>query len=122
MCSYNKVNGTYACENSHLLNDVLKNDWQFQGQVQSDWGAAHSTAPAINAGLDEEEDVGATVYLTPAAVQQARATYDVALSMLDVAESVCALALVARQQPPERRADVGRCIKIDAYDFYIGRL
>ncbi|HEY2024630.1 beta-glucosidase [Paraburkholderia sp.] len=71
MCSYNRVNGTYACENSHILNDVLKNDWHFQGQVQSDWGAAHSTAPAINAGLDEEEDVGTTVYLTPDAVKQA---------------------------------------------------
>ncbi|MFP3631571.1 glycoside hydrolase family 3 N-terminal domain-containing protein, partial [Burkholderia sp. SIMBA_045] len=51
MCSYNRLNGTYACENNHLLNDVLKNEWGFQGQVQSDWGAAHSTAAAINAGL-----------------------------------------------------------------------
>jgi beta-glucosidase len=83
MCSYNRVNGTYACENSHLLNDVLKNDWHFQGQVQSDWGAAHSTAPAINAGLDEEEDVGATVYLTPAAVQQAISNGSVSTARLD---------------------------------------
>ncbi|SDH39687.1 beta-glucosidase [Paraburkholderia phenazinium] len=83
MCSYNELNGTYACENSHLLSDVLKNDWHFEGQVQSDWGATHSTANAINAGLDEEEDVGSTVYLTPAAVQQAIANGSVSTARLD---------------------------------------
>ena len=55
MCSYNRLNGDYACENAHLLTDILKSDWQFRGFVQSDWGATHSTAKAINAGLDEEE-------------------------------------------------------------------
>lgn len=83
MCSYNRLNGTYACENSHLLSDVLKNDWGFEGQVQSDWGATHSTAPAINAGLDEEEDVGATVYLTPDLVRQALSTHAVSEARLD---------------------------------------
>ncbi|TPQ47660.1 glycosyl hydrolase [Burkholderia ubonensis] len=83
MCSYNRLNGTYACENNHLLNDVLKNEWGFQGQVQSDWGAAHSTAAAINAGLDEEEDVGPTVYLTPEAVKQAIANGSVSTARLD---------------------------------------
>ncbi|RQT39596.1 glycoside hydrolase family 3 C-terminal domain-containing protein [Burkholderia contaminans] len=83
MCSYNRLNGAYACENPHLLNDVLKNEWGFQGQVQSDWGATHSTAAAINAGLDEEEDVGSTVYLTPAAVKQAIANGSVSTARLD---------------------------------------
>ncbi|CAB3793358.1 hypothetical protein LMG28614_03702 [Paraburkholderia ultramafica] len=83
MCSYNRLNGAYACENSHLLNDVLKNDWRFEGQVQSDWGATHSTANAINAGLDEEEDVGSTVYLTPAALKQAIANGSVSTARLD---------------------------------------
>jgi len=55
MCSYNKVNGTYACENDYLINQVLKGEWGFKGQVQSDWGATHSTVPAALAGLDEEE-------------------------------------------------------------------
>ena len=55
MCSYNRLNADYACENHHLLSDVLKHDWNFQGIVQSDWGATHSTGKAINAGLDEEE-------------------------------------------------------------------
>ncbi|MGC2964902.1 beta-glucosidase family protein [Paraburkholderia aspalathi] len=83
MCSYNRLNGDYACENAHLLNDVLKNDWRFEGQVQSDWGATHSTANAINAGLDEEEDVGSTVYLTPTAVRQAIANGSVSTARLD---------------------------------------
>jgi len=54
MCSYNRVNGVYACENSYLLNEVLKKDWGFKGWVMSDWGATHSTVPAANAGLDQQ--------------------------------------------------------------------
>jgi beta-glucosidase len=54
MCSYNRVNGTYACENDFLLNHVLKQDWNFPGWVLSDWGGVHSTGPAANAGLDQE--------------------------------------------------------------------
>jgi beta-glucosidase len=54
MCSYNRVNGPYACENSYLLNDVLKHDWGFRGFVMSDWGATHSTVAAANSGLDQQ--------------------------------------------------------------------
>ena len=54
MCSYNRLNGVYACENSYLLNEVLKQDWGFKGWVMSDWGAVHSTIPAANAGLDQQ--------------------------------------------------------------------
>ncbi len=54
MCSYNRVNGVYACESSYLLNEVLKQDWDFKGWVMSDWGATHSTIPAANAGLDQQ--------------------------------------------------------------------
>jgi beta-glucosidase len=56
MCSYNRVNGVYGCENSYLLNDVLKADWGFKGWVMSDWGATHSTA-AANAGLDQQSGI-----------------------------------------------------------------
>jgi beta-glucosidase len=55
MCSYNQTNGQYDCENSHLLNDVLKGDWQFPGFVMSDWWATHSTATAATNGLDQEQ-------------------------------------------------------------------
>ena len=55
MCSYNRVNDAFACENPYLLRDVLKHDWGFKGFVISDWGGTHSTAAAIAAGLDQEQ-------------------------------------------------------------------
>jgi beta-glucosidase len=55
MCSYNLVNDVWACENPHLLTDVLKKDWAFPGFVMSDWWATHSTAAAALAGLDQEQ-------------------------------------------------------------------
>ena len=58
MCSYNKFNGDWACENSYLLTDVLKKAWGFKGFVLSDWGGTHSTTKAIMAGLDNEESDG----------------------------------------------------------------
>nr|WP_235914364.1 glycoside hydrolase family 3 C-terminal domain-containing protein [Rugamonas rivuli] len=54
MCSYNRVNGAYACESGYLLNQVLKQDWGYKGYVMSDWGAVHSTVAAANNGLDQE--------------------------------------------------------------------
>ncbi len=54
MCSYNRVNDVYACENRYLLTDILKRDWGFKGWVMSDWGATHSTVAAALAGLDQE--------------------------------------------------------------------
>ena len=41
MCSYNRVNGDFACENSYLLNDILKKEFRFKGFVLSDWAGAH---------------------------------------------------------------------------------
>jgi beta-glucosidase len=55
MCSYNRLNGDYACENKYLLNDLLKRDWKFKGFVVSDWQGTHSTEKASAAGLDHEE-------------------------------------------------------------------
>jgi beta-glucosidase len=54
MCSYNLLEGTYACENDYLLNDVLKKDFKFKGWVVSDWGATHSTVKSALNGLDQE--------------------------------------------------------------------
>jgi beta-glucosidase len=53
MCSYNHLNGPYACGNSAALIGILRNDWAFKGFVPSDWGATHS-AQFMNAGLDME--------------------------------------------------------------------
>jgi beta-glucosidase len=54
MCSYNKINGDWACESSYILNEVLKKAAGFKGFVLSDWGATHSTVKAALAGLDIE--------------------------------------------------------------------
>ena len=55
MCSYNAVNGDYACENKYLLTDVLRKDWKFKGFVVSDWGATFGMLKASAAGLDQEQ-------------------------------------------------------------------
>lgn len=52
MCSYNRINGRYACENNETLNVDLKGHLGFKGWVMSDWGGTHSTS--INQGLDQE--------------------------------------------------------------------
>jgi beta-glucosidase len=57
MCSYNYVNGEYACQNDWLLNQVLKRDWGFTGYVMTDWGAQHDTVANANHGLDQETGV-----------------------------------------------------------------
>ena len=54
MCAYNRVNGTYNCENGALLNGVLKQEWQFPGFVLADYGAAHNTIASLSGGLDFE--------------------------------------------------------------------
>ncbi|MCF3963102.1 glycoside hydrolase family 3 C-terminal domain-containing protein [Streptomyces fuscigenes] len=51
MCSYSSINGTYACENAYL-NNILKNQFGFDGFITSDWGGTHSTAASANAGMD----------------------------------------------------------------------
>jgi beta-glucosidase len=55
MCSYNRINGDFGCENSYTLQGVLKKDWGFKGFVISDWGGTHSTEKASSAGLDQEQ-------------------------------------------------------------------
>lgn len=54
MCSYNRINGTYASENTWLLTDVLRKEWGFTGAVVSDWGAVSNRIAALRAGLDLE--------------------------------------------------------------------
>jgi len=54
MSSYNRLNGQYASSNTWLLKTVLKEEWNFQGFVMSDWGAVHSVIPTMYAGLDIE--------------------------------------------------------------------
>ena len=54
MCSYNKINGEYASENKHLLTEILRDEWGFEGYVMTDWGAVADRVTGIVAGLDLE--------------------------------------------------------------------
>ena len=54
MCSYNRLNGTYASQNNNLLNEVLRGEWGFDGLVVSDWEAVHTIFEAVQGGLDLE--------------------------------------------------------------------
>lgn len=76
MCAFNKVNGAFACENEHLLSDILKKQLGFKGFVLSDFGAVHSTVPSLKNGLDME--TGLRLFYTPetiaAAVQSGEVT------------------------------------------------
>lgn len=54
MSSYNLLNGTYTSEHEHLLKDILRGEWHYDGVVMSDWTAVHDRLKSIRAGLDLE--------------------------------------------------------------------
>jgi beta-glucosidase len=58
MSSYNKINGTFASENHHLLTDILRKKWGYKNLVVSDWGGVHSTLPTETSGEDLEMPTG----------------------------------------------------------------
>ncbi|MET7896570.1 beta-glucosidase family protein [Streptomyces mirabilis] len=74
MCAYNKVNGVYAAENRWLLTRVLREEWDFDGLVVSDWGAVGDRVAALAAGLDLEMpgNGGGTDQEVAAAVREGR--------------------------------------------------
>ncbi|WP_219815458.1 glycoside hydrolase family 3 protein [Arthrobacter sp. B0490] len=80
MCSYNQINGIYACENP-LLNDTLRSKLGFDGYIMSDFGAVHSTAPSLTAGLDQE--LNRPIYYTPALLNQALAKGEITEEHVD---------------------------------------
>ncbi len=83
MCSYNQVNGAYACENP-ILNNLLKaGGWD--GYVVSDFFAVHSTAPSLNAGLDQE--LNRPIYYTPANIKAAIDNGSTSIAQVDAAAS-----------------------------------
>jgi beta-glucosidase len=54
LAAYNRVNGSYCAEQHHILTEVVKGEWGYQGVIMSDWFGTHSTAPTLAAGLDLE--------------------------------------------------------------------
>jgi beta-glucosidase len=52
MCAYNRVNGDFCSEHTYLLTEILRDKWNYQGFVMSDWGAVHNRVPSLQAGLE----------------------------------------------------------------------
>ncbi|HMJ11539.1 MAG TPA: glycoside hydrolase family 3 C-terminal domain-containing protein, partial [Polyangiaceae bacterium] len=83
MSSYNKVNGSYAAENHELLTNILKQDWGFEGFVESDWVlGVRSTVPSALAGLDMEMPL--PIYYGPKLLEAVNAG-QVDVSIIDAA-------------------------------------
>ena len=70
MTAYNKVNGTWCGENAHLNNEILRDEWGFNGMTISDWGGTHSTMGAALGGLDVQ--MTGDTYLGPALIDSVR--------------------------------------------------
>ncbi|KAF5849059.1 hypothetical protein GGP41_006003 [Bipolaris sorokiniana] len=68
MCSYNRINGSYGCQNSKALNGLLKNELGFQGYVMSDWGATHAGIASFEAGLDMDMPGGQSLVACRSAI------------------------------------------------------
>ncbi|NHN35788.1 glycosyl hydrolase [Pseudomaricurvus alcaniphilus] len=83
MCSYNDVNGKQACENDNLLTKVLRDQWGFNGYVQSDFFAVKSTAPSLTAGLDHLMPIPS--HWAPDKLNAALAAGDISVSHIDTA-------------------------------------
>jgi beta-glucosidase len=125
MCAYNRVNSVYACENPELLG-VLKGDWKYPGFVMSDWGAVHSVAPAVNAGLDQES--GFTLDDQPyfdAKLAQAVASGEVSPARLDdmalrIVRAMAANGLLTHPVRPGGLIDLAADAKVSQADAEAG--
>jgi len=104
MSSYNKINGTFAHENADLLQQVLREEWGFDGMVVSDWGGTHNRVPSIVAGGSLE--MPSTSGFTNTDVIRALERGDLAESDLDARVSEV-LGLVMAAPAPDGSAVTG---------------
>jgi beta-glucosidase len=99
MCSYNRLNGVHASQNSWLLTEVLRDEWGFDGLVMSDWGAVHDRVASLAAGLDLE--MPPKLGISDAAIVAAVASGELDEAVLDQAvERVLRLAARASRLQP----------------------
>ncbi len=83
MCSYNRVNGTFAAENKQLLTDILRTEWGYNGMVVTDWGAVKNRVRGIEAGLDLEMPGGSGGLVNDAQIVQAVQEGSLSIDVLD---------------------------------------
>ncbi|MGC4043541.1 MAG: glycoside hydrolase family 3 C-terminal domain-containing protein [Armatimonas sp.] len=98
MGSYNRLNGTYACENPFLLDTVLRQEWGFTGFVMSDWFATHSTGPALTAGLELEMPGGGMGNFGPPTFYSAKAITDQKISPATIDRAVTRILTAMEQE------------------------
>ena len=97
MCAYNKVNAVWCSENRHLLTEILREEWGYEGFVVSDWGAVHNVPRAIAAGLD--------LIMPPqeGVTEKIRAAIDAGrLTMADVDRAAARLLTFIMKDRPEK--------------------
>ena len=85
MCSFNQVNGVYACE-SPIQRDLLKADYGFEGFIMSDFGSVHSTAASLMNGLDQE--LNRPIWFTPEKLDAALAAGEITQARIDEAATL----------------------------------
>lgn len=83
MCSYNRVNGTFASQNKLLLTDILRGDWEFDGLVMTDWGATCNRVEGVLAGCDL--DMPGDVYYNKNSIIEAVQKGEIPMENLDLA-------------------------------------
>ncbi|MGI5976421.1 MAG: glycoside hydrolase family 3 C-terminal domain-containing protein [Candidatus Limivicinus sp.] len=103
MTSYNKLNGTYSSENTHLLRDILYNEWGFKGLVVTDWGADNDRIAGLKAGLSLE--MPSTNGITDRQIIEAVMNGELDESILDEqVDRVLALGFSAEESFEKRRS------------------
>ncbi|MFE6254481.1 beta-glucosidase [Agromyces sp. NPDC057865] len=83
MCSYNQINGVYACENPYVIGDTLKRKIGFDGYVMSDFGSVHTTAGSLKAGMDQE--LNRPIWYTPARLDASLAAKEITQADIETA-------------------------------------
>ena len=109
MCAYNRINGVWACEQPDTLKTMLKGRFNFSGFVVSDWGACHSSAAALNAGLDIE--MPHSQYFNEAALSAALDSKQITFAQID--DSCTRILSGWYALPPSKRfpCNGGICIR-----------
>ena len=105
MCAYNKVNSVFASEQQHLMNEILKDEWGFEGLVVSDWGAVRDRVAALKGGLDWEMP-GPQARRVKAVVEAVRAG-ELDEAVLDESvRRILRIVFMAQQTPKQGSFDV----------------